>query len=852
MFELRVFGTLQISASDGRNLEVLVRQSKRTALLVHLAVAVPRGLHRRDKLLTLFWPESDDPHARAALNQALYVLRTTLDEHAIVTRGDDDVGLDHDVVWSDVAAFEAALDSQRFAEALALYRGDLLDGFYVTGCSEFEQWLERERRRLRQRAWEGAWGLAEARAAAGDVVEAQRWARWAFDLAPADEAGARRLMTFLDRLGDRAAAIRVYEGFARDLAREYELEPSAETQAQAAAIRQEQQHPAAVRVAKAVRRLPREVLVAASRSRLTRWFAGLAVAAVVALGALGLWVRRLSEDPAVQGGLPRLVVLPFQNLGTAEDEYFADGITDEITSRLAQVSGLLVVSRTSAGMYRDRNKPVWQIGEELGADYVLDGTVRTDRASSGAGEVRVSPQLIRVLDDANLWADRYTATPVPGDIFRVQADIAERVAQALGVTLLEPERRMVVARPTESLQAYDFYLRGNDYFNRSFSESDMRIAAQMYERAVSVDSGFALAYARLAQIHAQLYWFFYDRSASRLADAKAAVQRALDLDANLPEAHIALGYVHYWGELAYDGALAAFRTARQLQPNNTTVLEAMAQIRRRQGAFGDATRDFGSALELDPRSVRIAFQLGQTYALLGDDAQAEHYYDHVISLAPEFNEVYWNKVRLQLRADRNTVRARAVLASPNVSRDDPLIQYHAILIDLFDAAYDAALGRLASTSSDAFESQWQFIPAGSLRAQAYALMNRPAIARTQHDSARIEAERRVRARPEEANFHSALAIAYAGLGRATEAITEARRAVDLLPVTRDAWRGLYRIEDLARVYVMVGDYESALEQLERLISLPGGKSIPFLELDPAWIPLRDHARFRALLSKTED
>ena len=236
VFELRILGSFQLNAPDGRRVEPLARQSKRAALLAYLA-AMPRGAQRRDKLLALFWPESDGAHARGALSQALYALRTALGERAIDSLGEAEVRLNGDVVWCDAVAFEAALDAGRPAEALAFYRGDLLDGFFVSGAPAFEHWLDQERARLRQRAADGAWAVAEAKSAEGDAMEAARWARRAADFLPADEAPVRRLMTFLHGLGDRAAAIRAYEVFVWRLAQEYELEPSAETEALAAVIR---------------------------------------------------------------------------------------------------------------------------------------------------------------------------------------------------------------------------------------------------------------------------------------------------------------------------------------------------------------------------------------------------------------------------------------------------------------------------------------------------------------------------------------------------------------------------------------------------------------------------------------
>lgn len=298
MIELRLLGPPRVRAADGRKVEPLVRQSKRTALLAYLAAAVPRGAHRRDKLLALFWPESDDPHARAALSQALYVLRSALGEEAILSRGDDEVALNLDVISCDALAFEEALDAGRPADALSLYGGELLDGFFVTGAPDFERWLDQERRRLRERASEGSWALAEAKAADGDAVEAERWARRAADLLPADEAVVRRLMTFLHGLGDRAAALRAFEDFARRLTEEYELEPSAETKGLAEAIRHEKPGRLALRWTKLRSPVPTAVVARVHRDPSARRLAAAMVVAVAGLAVVGLtWLRWPTPSP---------------------------------------------------------------------------------------------------------------------------------------------------------------------------------------------------------------------------------------------------------------------------------------------------------------------------------------------------------------------------------------------------------------------------------------------------------------------------------------------------------------------------------------------------------------------------
>ncbi len=237
MIELRTLGGLDLRRADGSELHSVLSQPKRTALLCYLVLARPRGHHRRDTLLPLFWPESDDERARNSLRQSVHFLRRSLGEEAIRSRGDEEVAVDRSVLWCDAVAFEAALDSGDLEGALALYRGDLLPGFFAEGAPELEQWLESERQRLRARAVAGAWELAEARECAGDAAAAAKWARAALALAPTDDALLRDVMRLLARTGDPAGAVATYESDARRLRAEYEVEPSPEARALAEEIR---------------------------------------------------------------------------------------------------------------------------------------------------------------------------------------------------------------------------------------------------------------------------------------------------------------------------------------------------------------------------------------------------------------------------------------------------------------------------------------------------------------------------------------------------------------------------------------------------------------------------------------
>src|SRR6266404_4662957 len=235
--EFRILGTVKLVGADGRELRSVLAQSKRVALLAYLAAATPRRFHRRDSLVALFWPELDQEHARAALRQALHVLRRSLGEGALESHGDDEIGLGDVDFWCDMPAFENAIDSGCYADALELYRGDLLDGFFISGAPEFEHWLEDERAELRRRASETAWKLARASQAARDTSLAVHWARRGAALARDDESSLRRLITLLGELGDRAGAVQAYETFARRLAEEYEVEPATETRALIASVR---------------------------------------------------------------------------------------------------------------------------------------------------------------------------------------------------------------------------------------------------------------------------------------------------------------------------------------------------------------------------------------------------------------------------------------------------------------------------------------------------------------------------------------------------------------------------------------------------------------------------------------
>ncbi|MBN2131735.1 MAG: protein kinase [Sedimentisphaerales bacterium] len=573
---------------------------------------------------------------------------------------------------------------------------------------------------------------------------------------------------------------------------------------------------------------------------------------IIALSAIAVWLI-LEHRTQPSSKEIRLVVLPFENLGSAEDEYFAAGITDSITARLATIGGLTVISRQSAMQYKKSKKTAQQIAHELRVDYLLEGTVQREKPSDPTSRVRIIPRLIKIADDSQVWAHIYDDDM--SGVFRLQSDMAERMAQALDITLLEPERRALQSRPTKNMEAYDYYLRGDEYHQRSSLENDFKIAISMYERAVELDPEFALAYARLAKVHAWIYWFYYDRSEQRLAKAKQAVDKALQLEPDLPEAHLALGLYYYWGHLDYGRALDEFAIVAKSLPNNSELPEYTGYVQRRQGKFEQALKNLKKASELNPRSNIIAREVAQTFLVLRKYSQAESYYERAILLRPDSPISYSCMAWLYLFWEGNTDKARAVVdrALQNItSPEQSSIVDLRTTLDVYDGNYQQGLDRLSLRSIDIdnqeyIDDQYRFIPKSLRYAEIYGYINNNEMAKTHYEAARNILEARIQEQPEDARLHTSLGIAYAGLGRREEAIREGKAGVDLLPVTKEAWRGLYRVEYLARIFVMIGEYNMAIDQIEFLLSVPGELSVPLLRLDPVWTPLRDHPRFKKLL-----
>jgi TolB-like protein/tRNA A-37 threonylcarbamoyl transferase component Bud32 len=584
----------------------------------------------------------------------------------------------------------------------------------------------------------------------------------------------------------------------------------------------------------------------------------IAGALAVIIIALGIAIIPRLFKPASPAADSRkmLVVLPFENLGVTEDEYFANGTTDAITARLTSITGLGVISRQSAMQYKKTSKSVRQIGSELGVDYILEGTVQRERPGDPTSRVRVIPQLIRVSDDTHIWADTYDEDMV--EVFRIQSDIAERVATQLDIALLEPERRVIEKRPTKNLAAYDNYLRGMDnLFSPVISEVEMSVS--LFQKSISLDPQFAEAWAGLAMVHHTLYWVF-DRPGEFTLELEAA-KRAQELAPDLPETHLALGFVAY-AQREFEKALEHFKTAENLRPSGEAT-QAIGFTLRRLGRWQEALIYAEKTRRLLPRSPNIYSDiLGYTKSCLRQNDEAEKDADYAIWLSPTMVDAHILKAYALVKKGEMSIAEQTMLNmmhQTNVAEvaEYSLTQsltgwsatiYYRIFPEIFKEAFD-------SFEAGPIERYRRIQPAvvGAAHiAQAlfYEAINDWQSASVRYDSARVQFERSIQSNPQSAYvpvYHSDLGLAYAGLNRCEEAIQIGEEAARMIPISKDGIVGPFLIGNLAEIYLRCGKYDLAIDQLETWLSVPSDVSIEVLRVDPLWDPLRANPRFRRLL-----
>ena len=587
--------------------------------------------------------------------------------------------------------------------------------------------------------------------------------------------------------------------------------------------------------------------VGSARSKHGLIAAMLVLVMALALG-LSFWIAsHRAASKSTSTSQKSIAVLPFANL--SEDKanaYFAQGIQDEILTRLAKIADLKVISRTSTQHYESVPEKLSEIAKQLGVANILEGSVQRT-----ADQVRVNVQLIQAASDSHLWADTYDRKLV--DIFGVESEIAKAIADALQAKLTGGEQRALAVKPTNNSEAYDAYLRGLALEARTtVSPDDSEKAVGFYERAVQLDPAFAPAWARLSRANAHMY-FGLDSTTARRDATERALNTAQKLQPNSPETLLAQAYYQYWVRRDYELAKATFGRVRELLPGSSEVPGALALIARRQGRWDESVAYWEQTLVLDPRNTEWLALAADTYAMLRQFPAALKTYDRLLDIVPNDPETVASEAKIY-QAEGNLEQAGKLLVGVN-AQTPSFIAFQTKMDQLFlERKFDDAIRLIHSRLTeyrDLSDIERFFNPfflvlaqenAGDIvgaRATAQQML-RPLEPLSQKD-------------PDNPHFAQALSIIHAVLGQKDAAIKEAERAITLLPSGKDAVDGPRDEENLAFVEVLVGDKNRAIPRLQRLLEIPYTNCLTpaLLRLHPQWDPLRSDPAFQKLCEEKQ-
>jgi TolB-like protein len=584
------------------------------------------------------------------------------------------------------------------------------------------------------------------------------------------------------------------------------------------------------------------------------WIYVVIIAGTISVGLffLGRYTAPNKQGELAEVTTKSIAVLPFENLSHDPDNaYFADGIQEEILTRLSKIADLKVISRTSTQHYKSAPENLSEIARQLGVDHILEGSVQKSGES-----VRVNVQLIKAANDSHLWADTFDRKLT--DIFSVESEVAKAIADQLRAKLTGQEEQVIAARPTENSEAYDAYLRGLAYALKTANNQANSLGAQKYlKEAVRLDPKFALSWALLSYVDARGYRTANLQPTVALReDARQAAETALALQPNLGEALHAKGYYHYACLKDYDTAVRYFEQARQLLPNSSRIPESLAYVARRRGEWDRSELYFNEAEQLDPRNVALLTQHAFLYDTLRRFPEALRKFEQVLDITPDDVDTIANKAGIA-QAEGDLSSASALLAPLHIPANDTnalKIQVYQAFLEHRPAQIIPRLKEILAKPDPAldgfnaslrFHLGWAQEGAGD-----------HAAAQESWRQARSELEPFLKEQPENHFLLGDLALTNMGLGEKAAAFAFAERAVAILPIEKDAMAGTIPLEVLARVAAQMGEPDRAIATLQKLLSVPGegplGSGNPLtpalLRLDPMFDPLRNDPRFQKLAS----
>ena len=576
-------------------------------------------------------------------------------------------------------------------------------------------------------------------------------------------------------------------------------------------------------------------------------FAAMAAMLLVLAVPLGVivWKSEFVRPPPTTG----VAVLPFENLSDEKEHaFFADGVQDDILTRLAKIADLKVISRTSVMQYRGKQN-AREIGDALRVSHVLEGSVRRD-----AARIHLNAQLIETRTDTHVWAEEYDRDL--SDMFAIQSDIAQKVAEQLHAKISASEKVAIESKPTTDLTAFDLYTRAKNILleENHRTKAELLEAVDLLNQAVARDPAFFDAYCQLAFAHDAIYFFSHDHTAARLTLAETAIQAAARLNPNAGETHLARARSLYWGYLDYDDALAELEVARQTLPNDFRVPTSMAQIQRRRGRWEESTRSYERAAELNPRYMVPRAGIAYNYTFLRRYADVKSAVASTLAVFPnDLKMRMWpTYVEFHVKADTRPMHQMldSILAT-NPTRTPDIARWW-LTCALAERDAIAAKNALDAYTENRIDWDHEVSLSRSFVEGLIARMTKDEDkARSALVAARAEQQEILQGQPNDSRALGLLGLIDAYLGRKEEALREGRRAVELMPVEKDALVGVDLVANLAIIAAWVGDKNLAFEQLESIIHRPSLLSYGELKLFPWWDPLRGNPRFEKILEETK-
>lgn len=629
MLRLQFLGPITIQKEDGSFDHTIAKGAKRLSLLVYLVLAKPKGYHRRDELLALFWPDSGKKRARNSLSNILYHIREALGKDVILNRGDEEVFINSEKIWCDVLAFGEAINKNEFENAFQLYKSEFLSGFHVENVSnDFQDWLDNQRKRLRDECIKVLWELVRQEKEKNNLSKALQYAKRAKELALYSDINQQRYIRFLVDIGKNEEAKVAYKLYGDLLKSEYDIEPPTELYEYISKAKPEINKESS---SDANESIPGEIddpikeqdshVFANTQSNISEIRNGKSLFKILAtliIFILGIWYigRGYFDSESYNINDKSVAVLPFTYINSPDStDYFSLGVTEEILSRLARINDLSVISRTSVMQYLNSQKSIQVIAKELGVSKIVEGSVQKHQ-----NQVRITAQLIDANNDRHLWGNTYDREIE--NILTIQSEVATQISEALQTELLQSDQTGNITERNVNEEAYHLYLQAKNLLDIREPIGVVE-SIDLYKESIAHDSTFAPAYGELAL--ATLYSgllsrFDYDVTNVKGIPLNQAVEQALEisersiaLDSTVVEAHLSQALIFEWARRDWGRSERSFLKALSINPNHSDVRREYGFHLLRMGDIEEALIHMEKAVSVDPLSWAAHHGLGYTY-----------------------------------------------------------------------------------------------------------------------------------------------------------------------------------------------------------------------------------------------